>query len=171
MNVPPGRDPERRTITTPLASLLIAIPLGAITVAAFEPIGIWIIAVLALAFLFRRFAEAASPLEAFCAGYGFGLGFFLVGVSWIYVSLHTFGAMPMPLAALATLLFCAFLALFPAIVGYTVARLRGSAAVKLILVAPAASRFERVLAFHPVDPLSADGQRLSAIHRRNGCAR
>jgi len=34
-----------------------------------------------------------------------------------------------------------------------------------ILVAPAASRFERVLAFHPVDPLSADGQRLSAIHR------
>jgi apolipoprotein N-acyltransferase len=39
-------------------------------------------------------------------------------VSWVYVSLHTFGAMPAPLAAAVTLLFCAYLALFPAAAGW-----------------------------------------------------
>jgi apolipoprotein N-acyltransferase len=140
MNVPPGRDPARRTLITPslpLRSLLLAIPLGAITIAGFEPVGLSIIVVLALAFLFRHWAEALTPREAFCSGYGFGLGFFLVGVSWIYVSLATFGAMPMPLAAIATFLFCAFLALFPAVAGYAVARVPRPAAIKLLLIAPA----------------------------------
>ena len=52
-----------------------------------------------------------------CCGFAFGLGYFGSGVSWIYISLHTYGAMPLPLAALATSLFCVFLALFPAAVG------------------------------------------------------
>lgn len=47
-------------------------------------------------------------------GYAFGLGFFSAGVSWIYVSLHDFGGMPLIMAALATFSFCAFLALFHA---------------------------------------------------------
>jgi apolipoprotein N-acyltransferase len=53
------------------------------------------------------------------------------------VSLHDFGAMPAPLAALATLLFCAYLALFPGIVGYLYRRLPGSAALKALMLAPA----------------------------------
>ena len=38
------------------------------------------------------------------------------------------------------------------------------------LVASASGRFERVLALDPVDLLSADGQRFSTVHRRNGSA-
>ncbi len=121
----------------PWVALILALPLGALTVCSFAPFDISLIAVFALTLLFLRWAVARTPREAFCTGYGFGLGFFLAGVSWIYVSLHTFGAMPMPLAALATLLFCAFLALFPALAGYAVARVPRSAAVKLLLVAPA----------------------------------
>jgi apolipoprotein N-acyltransferase len=45
--------------------------------------------------------------------------------------------MPMPLAAIATFLFCAFLALFPAVAGYVVARVPRSAEIKLLLAAPA----------------------------------
>ena len=138
MKALPDRGPRQRAPVTPLASLLTAIPLGALTILGFEPIGISFAVVIALAFLFPRWAQALAPREAFCAGYGFGLGFFLAGVSWIYVSLHTFGAMPMPLAALATLLFCAFLALFPAVTGYVVARVPCSTSIKLLLVAPAA---------------------------------
>src|ERR1043165_4047464 len=63
------------------------------------------------------------PRRAFWSGYAFGLGLFGAGVSWVYVSLHTFGAMPLPLAALATFLFCAFLALFPAAAGWLQARI------------------------------------------------
>ncbi len=135
MPAPASRDPARRTS---FISMLLAIPLGAICVAAFEPIGFSIIVVLALAFLFKRWAEAGTPRAAFLTGYGFGLGYFLAGVSWIYVSLATFGAMPMPLAAIATFLFCAFLALFPAVTGYVAARVPGSTAIKLLLAAPAA---------------------------------
>ena len=121
----------------PWIALLLAVLLGALTVFSFAPFGISLIAVFTLALLFQRWAVAHTPREAFYTGYGFGLGFFLAGVSWIYVSLNTFGAMPLPLAALATLLFCAFLALFPALAGYAVARVPRSAAVKLLLVAPA----------------------------------
>jgi apolipoprotein N-acyltransferase len=56
-------------------------------------------------------------------GFCFGLGFFLAGVSWVYVSLHDVGGMAAPIAAVATLLFCIWLALFPALTGYLCRRL------------------------------------------------
>src|SRR5512145_939607 len=85
----------------------------------------------------RAWLLAPSPRRAFAIGWWFGLGFFLTGVSWVYVSLHNFGAMPMPLAALATLLFCAFLALFPSAAAYGAAALKAQSWVKLALLLPA----------------------------------
>ena len=80
-----------------------------------------------------------APSARAAAGYGFvyGLGFFLFGVSWVYVSLHRFGAMPAALAAAATLLFCALLALFPAAAGYACARFKTAPALAATLLAPA----------------------------------
>jgi hypothetical protein len=46
-----------------------------------------------------------------------GLGLFLAGVSWVYVSLSVFGGMPAAVAGLATVLFCLVLAIFPALAG------------------------------------------------------
>ena len=37
---------------------------------------------------------------------------YLVGVTWIYVSLHDFGAMP---SRIALIILCAYLAIFPAL--------------------------------------------------------
>ncbi|MBI3043315.1 MAG: apolipoprotein N-acyltransferase [Betaproteobacteria bacterium] len=68
--------------------------------------------------MFRLWARAQSARAAAAIGFAFGFGLFLCGVSWVYVSLHDFGAMPAPVAAAVTILFCAFLALFPAAVGY-----------------------------------------------------
>jgi len=110
---------------------------GAATVLGFAPFHLFPVPLLTLALLFWLWMRSATPRNAFLTGWCFGLGFFLAGVSWIYVSLHTFGAMPMPLAALATLLFCAFLALFPAAAGYATAKARCGDAVKLTLLAPA----------------------------------
>ena len=53
--------------------------------------------------------------QAACYGLAWGLGFFLTGVSWVYISLTHFGGVPAPLAVLATLMFCLYLALFPAL--------------------------------------------------------
>ena len=58
-------------------------------------------------------------------------------MSWVYVSLHDFGAMPLPLAAVATLLFCVVLALAAGAAGYLCARLPAPDAVKLAAAAPA----------------------------------
>jgi len=87
-------------------------------VLAFAPFGLLPVALVALAVLAHLWITAASPRVAAGTGFVFGMGMFLAGVSWVYISLHRFGAMPMPLAAGATLLFCAFLALFPALVTF-----------------------------------------------------
>jgi len=106
-------------------------------VLAFAPVGFFPLAVLTFAVL-AGFWTGATPRRAFWSGYAFGLGLFGAGVSWVYVSLHTFGGMPLPLAALATFLFCAFLALFPAAAGWLQARIPGQASLRACLLIPAA---------------------------------
>ena len=112
--------------------------LGALTVAGFAPLYLYPLPVFTVAALFLLWRSAASPRRAAAIGWWFGLGFFLFGVSWVYVSLHTFGAMPAPIAAFFTLLFCAFLALSPAVAAYCFAALRVPMWTKLALVGPAA---------------------------------
>lgn len=94
--------------------LAIALVLGAATVAGFAPFGLFPLPVLTLAGLLYLGERAATPAAALRIGFAFGLGHFLAGVSWVYVSLHQFGAMPAPLAIAVTALFCAYLALYPA---------------------------------------------------------
>jgi apolipoprotein N-acyltransferase len=120
------------------SSFIIAFALGALTVLGFAPFALFPVPVVTVAILLRMWTRAVAPRRAALLGFAFGFGFFLVGVSWIYVSLHDFGAMPAPLAALATLLFCAFLALFPALTGALIAAVPASTRVRLLLIAPAA---------------------------------
>lgn len=104
----------------PFAALL----LGAATVLGFAPFGLFPLPVATLALLFVLWHRAGSPRRVALLGFGWGLGFFLAGVSWVYVSMHDVGGMAAPLAALATLLFSAYLALYPALAGYVFGRFR-----------------------------------------------
>ena len=133
-----ARDASRRRLPRVDRASLIALGLGAITVAGFAPLYLYPLPVFTLAVLMWMWERANSAKRAAHLGWWFGLGMFLTGVSWVYVSLHTFGAMPLPLAAFFTLLFCAFLALFPALAGYAFHAVRAPAWMKLVLVAPAA---------------------------------
>jgi apolipoprotein N-acyltransferase len=110
---------------------------GAASVAAFGDWNLFPVALAALALLFYLWARGGTPREAVALGFAFGAGLFLAGVSWVYVSLHDFGMMPAPLAAIATLLFCLYLALFPAAVGYLQARIPAASGVRLVVVMPA----------------------------------
>lgn len=105
---------------------LFAAALGATTILGFAPFELFALPVFTLALLFRLWARAPSARAAAGLGFAWGLGFFLAGVSWVYVSLHDVGGMAAPLAIAATVLFCAYLALFPALAGYLSCRL-GSA--------------------------------------------
>lgn len=106
---------------------LIALFLGAATVLGFAPFGVFVLPALTLAVLFRLWCEEPGGGPRALLGFAFGFGFFLAGVSWVFVSMHDFGGMPASLAALATVLFSAYLALYPAVAGYASALLHGRA--------------------------------------------
>ncbi len=116
---------------------LTAFLLGAATVLGFAPFALAPVPYVTGACLLWLWQRAAAPRAAALLGFAFGMGLFLGGVSWIYVSLHDIGGMPAPLAALATTLACAFLALFPAATGYLQAKLSASVAARQLLLIPA----------------------------------
>ncbi|GAB1413001.1 MAG: apolipoprotein N-acyltransferase [Burkholderiales bacterium] len=108
-----------RTATHAIAAFL----LGAASVLGFAPFLLFPLPIVALAVLVRLWRDV-PPRQAALTGFAYGCGCFLAGVSWVYVSMHVFGGMPPPLAALAAGLFCGYLALYPALAGYLFARLR-----------------------------------------------
>ncbi|MBE0625422.1 MAG: apolipoprotein N-acyltransferase [Burkholderiales bacterium] len=122
-----------RQARAPLAAML----LGAATVPGFAPAGLYPLPVLTAAGLLWLWQGAHTPRRAAALGFAYGMGLFLAGVSWVYISLHEFGAMPAPLAALATVLFCAVLALHPCLAGWLQARFAGPLAAKQLLLTPA----------------------------------
>jgi apolipoprotein N-acyltransferase len=132
---PPARASAARSIALGLALPLLA---GAASVLGFAPFYAWPVPIVALALLFHAWQRSGSPLQAALSGFVFGLGLFLAGVSWVFVSLHYFGSMPLVFAAIATFLFCVYLALFPALAGWAVARFTPAGSGERLLFAAAA---------------------------------
>ncbi|MBS1197834.1 MAG: Apolipoprotein N-acyltransferase [Proteobacteria bacterium] len=105
----------RRLTESPKIRRLLLFLLGGTGVLCFAPFGLfWLTPFVCLAF-FLLLRLASTARNAFLDGFLFGLGFFLAGVSWVYVSLSVFGGMPWWLAAIATFLFCGVAALYPAL--------------------------------------------------------
>jgi apolipoprotein N-acyltransferase len=109
---------------------------GALSVAGFAPLAAYPLPILALWGLLLLW-RSATPRVAFLAGFAFGAGLFGVGASWVYVSLHDFGAMPAPLAAIGTVAYCAILSLYPAGAGWCFSRLRAGGPAAVALAFPA----------------------------------
>lgn len=97
--------------------LIFVFALGALSVLGFAPFYNFIATPISLAGLFYFWLQARSAKEAVITGFIYGLGFYVTGIYWIYISLHDFGNMPAIMAAMATFLLCAFMALFIALVG------------------------------------------------------
>ena len=116
--------------------MLYSVLAGAATVLAFAPFGLHPLALLTFALLIHLWMRA-PPQRCALLGFAFGAGLFGAGVSWVYVSLHQFGGMAAPLAVFATLVFCALLALFPAVAGWLQARVPASDAARAVLLIPA----------------------------------
>jgi apolipoprotein N-acyltransferase len=103
-------------------TLLVAGLLGVLMPFAFAPYEIFPFAILVLAFLLNLWLQTPSLKKSFWLGYVFGLGMFGTGVYWVFTSIHLFGEVPAPFAALITLGMVGILALFPATVGYVLNR-------------------------------------------------
>jgi len=95
----------------PLTSLLA----GCMSVLAFAPFGLWPLQLFALAGLFRLVLNETSLKRSALLGWAWGLGCFAFGVYWPYVSMHRYGDLSPPLAALAVALFALLLGSFSAL--------------------------------------------------------
>lgn len=93
--------------------MLIAFLAGLASVAAFAPLAWFPIAWASLGILFFLALLAPDARTSARYGFAFGLGAFLGGISWVYVSLSVFGGMVPPLAAAATVALCALMAVYP----------------------------------------------------------
>ena len=120
-----------------LNNSVLAFGAGLLAVFGFAPFGLFPLTVFALAVLFTQWLRAENARTAARIGWAFGFGLFGAGIGWIYIALHDYGDMPFLLALPATVLFAAFLALFPALAGYVQARLRVPAWARVVLVMPA----------------------------------
>jgi apolipoprotein N-acyltransferase len=133
VSLPPPAVALSRRIALPAAAAL-----GVAHALSFAPWSLPALQVLALAGLVALALRAASARQAMLLGFAFGLGWFGLGVSWVYISMHVYGAMPALLAGAATALFCAFLALYPALALGVAHRLAGGPATFALLTLPAA---------------------------------
>ncbi len=79
----------------------------------------------ALAVLFTLFWVGQSKKIVASAGFLFGLGWFCTSISWVFVSIHTYGNQPVWFAALGTVLFAAYLSIYPALAGFISALYKG----------------------------------------------
>ncbi|MFA9441288.1 apolipoprotein N-acyltransferase [Uliginosibacterium sp. sgz301328] len=105
-----------------MTSLLLLLA-GALSVFAYAPFGVFPLAFVCWGVLFH-FLRDAKPGRAAWRGFVWGFGAFFAGLCWLYVALHRYGGMPAPLAVLGVALFCAYLALFPALSAWLYARCR-----------------------------------------------
>jgi apolipoprotein N-acyltransferase len=106
-------DPHR-----PARRALVAVPVGAAHAlgVSFLPGALaWPAQLLLFALGLWLTLGAGNRRQAGLIGAGFAMGHFVIGLCWLHVSMHDHGGMPWLLAALALLLFCAYLALWPAL--------------------------------------------------------
>ena len=112
---------------------------GAVWPLAFAPFGYFPVAFVSLAALFLAWRGCRTPQRAFLRGWLFGLGCFGAGMTWIYES-FAFANVAGALAFVLTMALVGCLALYPAVLGWLLARTvpAGSDAPRLLAVYPAA---------------------------------
>ena len=97
--------------------------LGILLVFGFAPMNIWPLGIVVpaiLLFLWRNpHGEKGATKKSLLNGFTFGLGLFGAGISWIYISIATYGNTNIFIALGVTISFVLILALFPAIQAYS----------------------------------------------------
>jgi len=110
-NTHPLEDTASSHPTNTWRSTLRAFCSGLLLPLGFAPFHMPGLAILGLALLFLHLRTRTAK-HAFAIGFAFAMGFFGLGVSWIYTSIHSYGHLNFMLSALFTLLFVAYLALY-----------------------------------------------------------
>ncbi len=95
----------------PLLLLFLSVVAGALTTLAIPPFNFPWLSIVTLAAFAYILHQQHTKKQLLSHAFLFGLGFFGTGVSWVFVSIHEFGAAPVPLAVLMTSAFVATIAI------------------------------------------------------------
>ncbi|MCL1146171.1 apolipoprotein N-acyltransferase [Shewanella marinintestina] len=121
----------------PRSKMVLAYAAGATTALSFAPYSIWPLYLVALAFVVHQ-SSNLTPKQAFKYWLGFGFGCFSVGISWVHVSMDTYGGMPLVASIALMALLALYLALYPALAGYLMQKLAPKTSLlRNLLVFPA----------------------------------
>ncbi len=91
----------------------------------------------------------ARPWQGFLLGYACGILWFAGTCYWIFGTMHRYGGMPVPAAALALILFCLYVGLYHGMFGLLLAWVAGSASGPGSKSADSAAAIRRALAAAP----------------------
>ena len=117
--------------------LLVLFTLGALLALAAElPYGGWIqVPILSLIWWLIKKHQSGLFKSTFLLGLSFGLGYFVLGLWWIFISLHDVGGMNVVLSCIAVFLLAGLLALFFAVATLVIHFSKGSFFFGLLLAA------------------------------------
>ena len=117
--------------------LVLAYSAGASTALAFAPYGLWPIYLLALTFALHQSRELSAKSSLYY-WLSFGFGCFSVGISWVHVSMATYGGIPLIASMGLMAVLALYLALYPALTGYLLQKLSSrSSVLRNLLLFPA----------------------------------
>jgi apolipoprotein N-acyltransferase len=109
--------------------------LGLSLVFAYAPFSQWWIMFVVLPLLFNSI-NCSNVKTATKQGFIFALGWFASGISWVHVSIDTFGGLPLVFSLSLMLLLCCYLALYPALACYLSSRFAPNRQFSLWLLPP-----------------------------------
>ena len=96
--------------------ILLALFAGILNTLSFAPFNWWPSGMVSFAILFGIWLVSSTRAAMWC-GFVFGIAMFGVGISWVYVSLHTYGGMPEIIAGLCVFAGICFISIFPMFCG------------------------------------------------------
>ncbi len=123
---------KNHRLIRPLAAAFV----GALTTLAFAPFKLWFVAIFS-PLLLLLLLEKQNAKKALAIGFGWGVGQFSIGISWVHISIDTFGGLPKFAGlALMCLLIC-YLSVYPALFAATLNRwFPRSNLIRFLLAAP-----------------------------------
>ncbi|PCJ50260.1 MAG: apolipoprotein N-acyltransferase [Gammaproteobacteria bacterium] len=100
---------------------LLSLLAGASMIGAFAPLSAWFLVFPGLVWLFLPL-QSLTMKQALYRGLWFHIGFFSLGISWVHVSIHRFGNVPLALSIPLTLSFILALSIYASLTIYIVKR-------------------------------------------------
>ena len=86
----------------------------ALTTLAFSPYQLWPVAILS-PILLLLLLEKQTTKQALAIGFSWGIGQFAIGISWVHISIDTFGGLPKFASLALMFLLVSYLSIYPAL--------------------------------------------------------